>query len=43
MHPVSLVLMRQDVGVDSVSVSEKKYYSYVQILAGHENVVGKKL
>jgi hypothetical protein len=40
---ISLVSASYDVGVGSVSVAEKKDYSYVQILVGSENAVGKKL
>ena len=43
MSAVSLISASHDVGVGSESEAEKKYYSYVQILAGHENAVGKKI
>ena len=43
MPAVSLVSASHDVGVGSELELEKKYYSYVQILAGCDNAVGKKL
>ena len=43
MPAILLVSVRHDVGVGSVSVAEKNHYSYVQISAGPEIAVGKKL